>query len=70
VIAVSGVLLVAVAGFVATVGAAVCFASLWYSQLEEDGFDADICAGCDGRLEFDNNGANICMSCGITRWEP
>ena len=66
----SPVLVVAAAGFVATVGASLLFAWLWYSEPEEDGFDEDVCRGCDGYLEFDDNGANICVSCGITRWEP
>ena len=26
--------------------------------------DADVCPGCDGFLEFDDDGSNLCSSCG------
>ena len=28
--------------------------------------DPDVCAGCDGFLEFDDDGSNICLNCGST----
>ena len=30
--------------------------------------DPDICPGCDGYLEFDDDGSNICPMCGLTWW--
>ena len=34
----------------------------------ESAFD-DECAACDGQLEYDSEGANICTTCGwTTRW--
>ena len=30
--------------------------------------DPDICPGCDGYLESDDDGSNICMECGMTWW--
>lgn len=30
--------------------------------------DPDICPGCDGYLEFDDDGSNICPVCGSTWW--
>jgi hypothetical protein len=31
----------------------------------ESAFDDD-CAACDGPLEYDSEGANICLHCGLT----
>jgi hypothetical protein len=31
----------------------------------ESAFDDD-CAACDGQLEYDSEGANICCNCGLT----
>jgi hypothetical protein len=31
----------------------------------ESAFD-DECAACDGQLEYDSEGANICTSCGLS----
>lgn len=30
--------------------------------------DPDVCPGCDGYLEFDDDGSNICPACGSTWW--
>jgi len=30
--------------------------------------DPDVCPGCDGYLEFDDDGSNICPMCGLTWW--
>ena len=30
--------------------------------------EPDLCPGCDGYLEFDDDGSNICPMCGLTWW--
>lgn len=30
--------------------------------------DPEMCPGCDGFLEFDQDGSNICPQCGGTWW--
>jgi hypothetical protein len=31
--------------------------------------EPDICPGCDGYLDFDDDGSNICQACGLTWWK-
>ena len=51
------------------VGLALCRAAA-RGDCDPDPLDEDVCAGCDGYLEFDDDGASLCMSCGVTRWTP
>jgi len=32
--------------------------------------DDAVCPGCDGFIEFDDDGSNICTTCGGTWWTP
>ena len=32
--------------------------------------DDAVCPGCDGCIEFDDDGSNICTTCGGTWWTP
>jgi hypothetical protein len=36
------------------------------ADLDADNFDNDVCPCCDGHLEFDDYGSNICLDCGVT----
>ena len=43
------------------------YALLRYDEIEGCP-EPDLCPGCDGYLEFDDDGSNICPMCGLTWW--
>ena len=44
------------------------YALLRYADEIEGCPQPDICPGCDGYLDFDDDGSNICTACGLAWW--
>lgn len=48
---------------------ALCRAAA-YGDQDLDDRTGDVCPGCDGFLEFDTDGSNLCTTCGSTWQHP
>ena len=50
--------------------AASLFRAAALGDCDAGNLDDAVCPGCDGFIEFDDDGSNICTTCGGTWWTP